>query len=329
MPDLLHKRDRGRPTEATAALEPLKYGEVDAKEFVPGAEVLLEAPHKDSVEVDSEDSENEDEWVDINHSSDEGEAGSEVDEDDYEECESEDMSDDDSEEESSEKVTQKKRKQENEDDEEETSEKVSPKKRKHEGEDEKEDSTAKKRAKVEVGQKRTKKVKRTKLERKKEKLKRLAKMKIVKKEEITAEKKAKASQISVERFLTDDDFKRIDTALVQQQVTHAKRAIKKPIQEEKSRGELVKLGDIENIYKKRKHDKQARMDSVKEGQKGRERYGYKDGRQDPHSSKTNREKRKTKAFQMVKHKVRSKTKRSFKDKQIALRNHLIKQKRMK
>lgn len=243
MPDLLHKRDRGRPTEATAALEPLKYGEVDAKEFVPGAEVLLQAAHKDSVEIDSDDSENEDEWVDVNHSSDEGEAASDVDDSD-EECE--ETSEDDGDEETSDKVT--------------------PKKRKHASEDEEEDedSTPKKRAKVEgAGKKREKKIKRTKLDRKKEKIRRLAKMKTVKREEITAEKKEKASQISVGRLLTDEDFQRIDTALVQQQVTHAKRGVKRPPQEEKSRGELVKLGDIENIFKKRKHDKQARMDSVK------------------------------------------------------------------
>lgn len=54
MPDLLHKKDRGRPTEATASVEPLKYGEVNAKDFVKGAEVLLEKKHKGSVEIDSE-----------------------------------------------------------------------------------------------------------------------------------------------------------------------------------------------------------------------------------------------------------------------------------
>ena len=56
MPDMLHKKDRGRPTEATINLEPLKYGEVDAKDFVPGAEVLLE-PKDDSLEIDSDASE--------------------------------------------------------------------------------------------------------------------------------------------------------------------------------------------------------------------------------------------------------------------------------
>lgn len=68
---------------------------------------------------------------------------------------------------------------------------------------------------------------------------------------------------------------------------------------------------------------------LQKGQEGREKFGYKDGRQNPLCSKTNREKKKKKAFQMVKHKVQGKVKRSFKDKQVALRNHLIKQKKMK
>lgn len=55
MPDLLHKKDRGRPTEATMFLEPLQYGKIDAKTFIPGAEVLLEKPSED-LEIDSENS---------------------------------------------------------------------------------------------------------------------------------------------------------------------------------------------------------------------------------------------------------------------------------
>lgn len=68
---------------------------------------------------------------------------------------------------------------------------------------------------------------------------------------------------------------------------------------------------------------------LQKGQEAREKFGYKDGRQNPLCSKTNREKKKTKAFQMLKHKIKGKVKRSFKEKQIALRNHLLKQKRMK
>ena len=54
MPEMLHKKDRGRPTEASMALEPLEFGKVIAKDFVPGAEVLLEK-EKD-IEIDSDES---------------------------------------------------------------------------------------------------------------------------------------------------------------------------------------------------------------------------------------------------------------------------------
>lgn len=101
----------------------------------------------------------------------------------------------------------------------------------------------------------------TKLERKKRKIAMLARNRAQKKTEYTAESKAKATQISIDRILTDEDFKRIDMALVKQQVTHAKRGMKRPLEED--RGELVKLGDIENIFKKKRHDKAARLESVK------------------------------------------------------------------
>lgn len=57
MPDMLQKKDRGRPTEASIALEPLKYGEIAAKDFIPGAEVVTEAGAKGDMEIDSDDSE--------------------------------------------------------------------------------------------------------------------------------------------------------------------------------------------------------------------------------------------------------------------------------
>ena len=254
MPDMLHKKDRGRPTEASVALEPLKYGQVAAKDFVPGAEVLL--GERKSIEVDSDESEDDDdEWVDVNHSDDDVEIGSEdEEEDEEEEEEEEDESGSEDDEESS------KQREENR----EAKHEESSKKREENGETE--DESPEKKMKIEtrsVGPKREKKVKRTKLDRKRDKIKRLAKMKVVKREELTAEKKAKASQISVERLLGDEDFKRIDAALVKQKMTHAKRGVKRPIEEDETRGELVRLADIENIYKKKKHDKQTRMETVK------------------------------------------------------------------
>ncbi|XP_011299489.1 protein SDA1 homolog [Fopius arisanus] len=321
MPELLHKKDRGRPTEASVAIETPKYGEVNAKDYVMGAEVLLEkGTNDDDDDEDEDEDEGEDdgEWIDVSHSEGEGE------EEESEEKVEKDKGEEDGEEEED----------EDEEDEDDEDDEDDEEKEEEEGED---SDAAEKNAEEDkngekIKSKATRKIlkpkKRTKLDRKRDKMERLARMKKTKKVEFTAERKAKAAQISVDRLLTDEDFKKIDTALVKQQVTHARRGVKRPLQEE-SRGELVRLGDIENIFKKRKHDKQARMESVKKGRDDREKFGYKDGRQNPLCSKTNREKKKTKAFQMIKHKIRGKTKRSFKDKQIALRNHLIKQKRMK
>jgi protein SDA1 len=56
--------------------------------------------------------------------------------------------------------------------------------------------------------------------------------------------------------------------------------------------------------------------SFQKGQEGREKFGYKVGRLNPLASTTNREKRKNKNFMMLRHKARSKVKRSFKDKQV-------------
>lgn len=239
-PELLHKKDRGRPTEATAELAPKTYGQLEAKDYVPGAEVLLK---KDVEEIeidsgsDSVDGEDEEEWIDVQHSSDEDaySVGGEGEE----------------------------------------------------------------------GQKN----KKLDIETKKE----------------------LAKRVTLDRILTDEDFKRIDLANVKKQVEYAKTGVKRKSEEAApaAPSEFVKLGDIENIYKKRKHDKQARIESVRRGQEDREKFGYKDGRVNIHCSKTNREKRKKKNYQMIKHKVKSKVKRSFKDKQIALRNHLLKLKKMK
>ncbi|XP_033227389.1 protein SDA1 homolog [Belonocnema kinseyi] len=297
MPDMLHKKDRGRPTEATMALEPVQYGKINAKDFVPGAEILLEK-EKD-IDIDSAESEDDEEWIDVSHSSDEGDLTLAS-----EDEEVEDEEDDDESERRNSKVP-----------------KVKKSKNDKEEESEEEDEVSEKFIK------RKKKTYATKLERKKRKIERMRKSKEDSRTEYTAEKKEKAAQVSVTRILTDKDFKRIDEALAVQQVVHAKKGKKRPLEEE--RGELVKLGDIENIFKRKRHDYEARQETVRKGQEGREKFGYKDGRQNPLCSKTNREKKKNKAYQMVKHKFKGKEKRSFKDKQIALRNHLVKLKKMK
>lgn len=141
--------------------------------------------------------------------------------------------------------------------------------------------------------------------------------------QIMNEKQA-AQELALTRLFTDEDFKRIDAENIKKHTTNSR---KRPIEAEKS--EYVRLDDIEMIYKKRRADKQTRLESVLKGRTGREKFGYRDGRQNIHCSKTNTEKKKKKNFGMMRHKARSKVKRSFKDKQQEMRKHLLKQKKMK
>ncbi|KYM95230.1 Protein SDA1 like protein [Cyphomyrmex costatus] len=285
MPDLLCKKDRGRPTEANVMIKSSKYGEIRASEFVPGSEVL----HNQSVE-NTEETNDTDKEAKISD----------------EEISDEEVSDEEIDEDELTNESAKSSINENKDDKTLTL-------------SHSENSILQKKNAL------------TKQEKKAQKLEKKAKFKSEKNEELTAERKMKASVISTERLLTDKDFRKIDVALAKQDVTYIKRGVKRThdkVEIDKS-GELVKLSDIENIYKKRKHDKVARQKSVKKGQKGRDKFGFKDRRQNPLCSTTNREKRKGKAFSMLKQKLKTKVKRSFREKQIALKNHLIKQKRMK
>lgn len=287
-PELLHRKDRGKPTEAANEFKSRDYGEADAKDYIQGADVLMK-PQNTEVHInsDSEDSENDDEWVDVPHSS-----GEEEDEEGSLEGESLDSEEDVSEDDDG------KDGEDNEDDEEED-----------------DVNSEKKQSKEDKLQKPNK------LGRKILKAKR--------KTEDKQKRLENAQKISLERILTDEDFKRIDMENIRKHV-QPQRGPKRKLEEKvKEPSELVKLGDIENIYKKRKHDKETRIKSVRDGQVDREKFGYKDGRMNVHCSKTNRERRKKKNYQMIKHKVQGKIKRSFKDKQIALRNHLLKMKKMR
>ncbi|KAG7251902.1 hypothetical protein CRUP_002560, partial [Coryphaenoides rupestris] len=77
-PQMLHKKDRGRPTESSTEARILNYGELEAKDYIPGAEVLeVQETPKDGEEDDGweeasiSDDDEDGEWVDIHHSSDE------------------------------------------------------------------------------------------------------------------------------------------------------------------------------------------------------------------------------------------------------------------
>jgi len=141
------------------------------------------------------------------------------------------------------------------------------------------------------------------------------------KAEILDEKTA-VQELAATRIFTDEDFKRIDAENIRK---FTKNARKRPLEGEKS--EYVKLNDIEMIFKKRRTDKGSRLESVMRGREDREKFGYRDKRRNIHCSKTNNEKKKTKNFGMMRHKARSKVKKSFKDKQQSMRKHLLKQKK--
>ena len=80
------------------------------------------------------------------------------------------------------------------------------------------------------------------------------------------------------------------------------------------------------MNKKRKHDKESRIATILEGRRDRGKFGQ--CFKDLNLGKSNIEKKKNKLFMMVRHKINRKTKRSFKDKQIALRISLIKKRKM-
>lgn len=280
VPTLLHKRDRGRPTEASVEIKPRQYGEVHAYDHIPGAEALLNEATKKDIGSDSEDSDGG--WVDVDHSDvpkipvDSENEESDDEEVDDEEDEGEEGEDEDGEGE------------EESDDEEEK-------------EEEEDDGQPK--------------IKRRRTQKSKEEA-----------EQAVVQKKQAAQDLALTKIFTDEDFKRIDMLNIKKHVTNSR---KRPLPMENERQDFVKLGAIEMIHKKRKNDKQARIDSVKAGQMDREKFGYKDNRLNIHCSKTNREKSKKKPVMMMRAKARGKIKKSFKDKQVALRNHLTKQRKMK
>lgn len=318
IPALLHKKDRGRLSEAQAEMQPKQYGATVAYDHVPGAEALLKSAKSVSVKDEDDSDSDSESWVDIDQSGDEinittdesdsedeAENGDEEEDDDEEDVEDEDDED------------------ESGDEEEAESENESASDSESEPSDDIKNQAKKAVAKASPS---TKKSKVTSKAASKATSKKPAK-------EIQAcdsttpqilDEKQAAQEIALGRIFTDEDFKRIDAQNIKKHVSNAR---KRPLESEQT--EYVKLDDIEMIYKKRRTDKASRLDTVMKGREDREKYGYRDKRQNIHCSKTNNEKKKNKNFGMMRHKARSKVKKSFKDKQQAMRKHLLRQKKMK
>lgn len=151
------------------------------------------------------------------------------------------------------------------------------------------------------------------------------------------ERKAKAAAISTSRVLTQDDFQKIRMAQMKKEMDAApgkaqKRKYLEIDSDEESRGELLSLRDIERLHKKPKSDKETRLATAMAGRTDRKEFVRKKTKINPFSSSTNKEKKKQKNFMMMRYSqnVRSKSARSFRDKQLALRDALLKKrKRMK
>lgn len=285
LPSLLHKKDRGRLTEAQAELKPKQFGEMKAYDNVPGAEALLNSAKSVTV-VKNENDSDSDGWVDVNESSDEinisdsnSEAGDESDSsdeqrDEDERNDSQDKADESDSEEKPEKSSTKNAM--------ENSQQKNPS-----------ESDADHQANsCSVTE--------------------------------TLNETDASREIAMARVFTDEDFARIDAQNIKKHLSNAR---KRPLEAEKT--EYVKLNDIEMIYKKRRNDKNTRLESIMKGRENREKFGYRDKRKNIHCSRTNAEKEKKKNFGMMRQKARSKVKKSFKDKQQAMRKHLLRQKKMK
>ncbi|MCJ8741230.1 hypothetical protein PDJAM_G00068260 [Pangasius djambal] len=149
------------------------------------------------------------------------------------------------------------------------------------------------------------------------------------------ERKAKAAAVSTSRLLTQDDFKKIRLAQMAKDMNAAPGKGQKrknaDTEEETERGELLTLRDIERLHKKPKSDKETRLATAMAGRTDRKEFVRKRNKLNPYASTSNKEKRKKKNFMMMKQSqnVRTKGKRSFREKQIALRDALLKKKKFK
>ena len=143
------------------------------------------------------------------------------------------------------------------------------------------------------------------------------------------QQKKKAELISHTRILTDEDFKKMKGKEIIRQVegkTGRKRKSAPSADLFSNKDEIVKLDNIEMVYKRPRHDKEARLSTVLAGREGREKYSMpKKKRQNEFASTTNKEKSKKKPFMMISksRQAKGKKKRSFRDKQIALRDSLL------
>ncbi|KAF9161929.1 Protein SDA1 [Mortierella sp. AD011] len=150
------------------------------------------------------------------------------------------------------------------------------------------------------------------------------------------EKLAAAQLLATTKILTPADFAKIESLKLAKQADQKLNPTRAgsgkrpaPTDENRAEGE-VSIGSIIGPRKKAKQDYAERMESIKNGREGREKFGSRKGSTE-RGSTTNKEKAKGKNFMMIAHKreVREKKKMSLREKQIQLHAHIKKQKMMK
>ncbi|KAF9579986.1 Protein SDA1 [Lunasporangiospora selenospora] len=155
--------------------------------------------------------------------------------------------------------------------------------------------------------------------------------------ETERKERLKAAQLmATTKILTPADFAKLEALKLQKQADQKVNPTKAnsgkrpaPTDVDQAEGE-VSIGSIIGPRKKAKQDYAERMESIKSGREGREKFGSRKGSNE-RGSTTNKEKSKGKNFMMMAHKreVREKKKLSLRDKQIQLHAHIKKQKMRK
>jgi len=155
------------------------------------------------------------------------------------------------------------------------------------------------------------------------------------------ERMEKARDISASGYVfTQEDYKRIKARQNEKSVKldskNRKRKLDKDSDGDESSeddsdedadsdhdGPLLKIGAIEGVHAKRKNNKQAKIEAIKKGREGREKFGGRKEKMNPFASENTKQKKKHQPFMMVKQKMRHKKKTSFREKQAKLKKSMM------
>ncbi|RKP21354.1 SDA1-domain-containing protein, partial [Rozella allomycis CSF55] len=132
--------------------------------------------------------------------------------------------------------------------------------------------------------------------------------------------KTKTAEFLQTKILTPQDFakmKQTEEQDLAERMAGVKKSKKRSADAMNENDELVNVKDIEGYQKRAKQTYEERMESIKAGREGREKFGSRKGKKDKECSSTNREKQKKKNFLMVAHKkeIKGKSKLKLRDKQ--------------